>query len=152
MGSSIIEWRGNFVLLPFILCRQNGSMFGSATREREMELRKITVVAGICAAVLGAGLLPTASFAQSIQYDLRRGDVYVRPGYEEPRYERRYERRERNRCSPRAALNEARRWLREPRIVSQDRRNYYIDGYGKSGGGRGQRDAVYIDTDTCDRQ
>ncbi len=120
-----------------------------------MIARKIAMAAGICAMVLGGVAVSEPAFAQTMQYDLRRGDVIVGPGYDD-RYDRRYERRDDRRyrpgCSPRSALSEARRWLDEPRIKGQNRQYYYIDGYGKRGGNRGRPDTVYIDAMTCDRR
>lgn len=122
--------------------------------------KRLAATVGVVAALLGSGVLPETALAQSVQFDLRNGQVQMGgPRYDDrydDRYGRRYERRDersyRPACSPRSALSEASRWLDAPRIRGQNRSVYFIDGYGKRGRNRGGPDSVMIDTQTCDRR
>ncbi len=140
-------------------------------------MRQLSLAVLLGLSTLAGGMIsnPSLSVAQGVQFDLRNGDIRVQRGddydprydrrhdrhderrYDERRYDDRYERRSDRRprggCSPRQALAAASNFVRSPRIVSVNREYYLIDGYGKSGGGRGRPDSVEIyNAPGCDRR
>ncbi|CAN7620624.1 hypothetical protein [Neorhizobium tomejilense] len=110
-----------------------------------MKAKQFGLLAGMSALLVGVSIQPAPATAQGFEFEFgERGMRIERPDGYDRRYDRRERRYERSGCGPREALGAASRYLDDPYINAENRRYYYIDGYGKRGGGRGRPDSVMI--------